>query len=280
MAKHISESLLSTRLLREAQWAGKDGYPSSPQYVTELEGLLAFIQAHNRLDLFWPKLTAPRTQQRDDALQELRVARLLTSSGFPISEWEPAGSANFIGEFSVEVPQSPPIFVEVKSPGWEGQLSQEQRDAGRAKQEKYQGMEGGADDPWRAIRRSVRKAYPKFTANHSNLLVIADDRFMPLATWGDLPAEQALYHSGMTLDGESGYFTTKDFENLGGVALFNAEIEMAETETKANGPDPSEQLILLSERPLRYEFLLYPNLAARKQTALPSEFVRTFLKTS
>jgi hypothetical protein len=260
-----SEALLSQRLLREARWAGHDSYPTSPQYSVELEGLLGFLQAHDRLDSFWPRLTAPRPQERDDALQEIRVARFLTTNGFPVAQWEPPGNGRFIGEISVQALPSPPVFVEVKSPGWEGQLSQEQRDAGRAKQEKYQDLQGGADDPWRAIRASVRKAYPKFSPRQPNLLVIADDRFMPLGTWGDLPAQQALFHSSAALDGEAGYFTTRNFENLGGVALFKQEIQ--------------ENLFPeFSEKPLRYEFLLYPNPMARAETVLPGRFIEIFLK--
>jgi hypothetical protein len=266
-AKYNSEALLSGRLLREARWAGKDRYPTSPQYSAELEGLLGFLQAHNRLDSFWSRLTSPRPQERDDALQEIRVARFLTSNGFPVVQWEPQGNGNLIGEFSVQAFPSPPVFVELKSPGWEGQLSQERRDAGRAKQEKYQDLEGGADDPWRGIRRSVRKAYPKFLPSQPNLLVIADDRFVPLATWGDLPVQQALFQTSTILEGEAGYFTTRDFENLGGVALFKAEIQV-------------ELLPEFSEKPLRYEFLLYPNPMALVETALPSNFVQTFVEVS
>ena len=242
---YSSEALLSQRLLREARWVGQDGYPTSPQYSVELEGLLGFLQAHNRLGSFWPRLTAPRPQERDDALQEIRVARFFTTNGFPVAEWEPPGNGNLIGEFSVQALPSPPVFVEVKSPGWEGQLSQAQRDAGRAKQEKYQDLEGGPDDPWRGIRMSVKKAYPKFCSTQPNLLVIADDRFVSLATWGRLGAEQALFIKSTILDGEAGYFATTEFENLGGVALFKQEIEL-------------DLVPEFSEKPLRYEFLLYP----------------------
>ncbi|SRR5712692_3414666 len=264
-ANHISEALLSQRLLREARWVGQDGYPTSPQYSVELEGLLGFLQAHNRLESFWPRLAGPRRQQRDEALQEIRVARFLTSNGFPVVQWEPPGNGNLIGEFSVQALPSPPVFVEIKSPGWEGQLSQEQRDAGRANQEKYQDLEGGADDPWRAIRASVRKAYSKFSLGQPNLLVIADDRFMPLATWGDVPAHKALFLPSTTLDDEAGYFTTRDFENLGGVALFKEEIQV-------------DLFPELPEKPLRYEFHLYANPKARAEVALPGRFIEAFSK--
>jgi hypothetical protein len=257
-AKYNTEALSSKRLLREARWAGKDAYPAHLEYSIELEGLLGFIQGHNQLALFWPRLTSPRTHERDETLQEIRVGRFLTMHGFPIAKWEPPGKDNLIGEFSVQSLPGPDVFVEIKSPGWEGELTQEQRDAGRAKQEKYQYLEGGAVGPAQKLRMSVRKAYPKFLPTQPNLLVIADDLFVPLATWGDLPAEQALFLKSTILEGEAGYFTSMRFENLGGVALFKAELPLGEA--------------------LRYEFLLYPNPMARTQTALPKGFVETFTR--
>ena len=200
-------------------------------------------------------MTGPRTQERDDALQEIRVARFLHANAYPIVQWEPPGNGNYIGEFSVGVLPAP-IFIEIKSPGWEAELSQEERDAGRAKQAKYQGIRGGADGPWRAIRSSIRKAYPKFRSTQPNLLVIADDRFMALAGWGKLAAEHALFIRSTALDGEAGYFTTNEFENLGGVALFKTEVFLS------GG--------------LQYTFLLYPNPAARIETALPTAFIKSF----
>src|SRR5437763_4591211 len=58
--------------------------PGPCRYYVELEELLGFIQGHNRLNSFWPRLTSPRPQERDDALQEMRVARFLTAKRFPV----------------------------------------------------------------------------------------------------------------------------------------------------------------------------------------------------
>ncbi len=107
------------------------------------------------------------------------------------------------------------------------------------------------------IRNSIKKSYPKFRSTQPNLLVVADDRFMPLATWGQLPAEQALFITNTALDGEVGYFTTKQFENLGGIALFKAELPVGKR--------------------LEYTFLLYPNPVSRAETALPSTFIEQFV---
>jgi hypothetical protein len=55
----------------------------------------------------------------------------------------------------------------------------------------------------------------------------------------------------------------KDYENLGGVALFIEEIQV-------------NLIPELSEKPLRYAFLLYPNPMARAETALPKRFIEAF----
>lgn len=248
-----SSNNLSERLLREARW--KDQYPAYDEWAVELEELLQFLLAQNRLTEFWPRLTAPRAQERDDALQEIRIARFLDTNGYPVVLWEPVGHGNYIGEFSVGR-FNPPVFVEIKSPGWEAQLSPEEREAGRAKQPKYQEQElrGGADGPWQPMRQSIRKAYPKFRSDQPNLLVIADDRFVSITEWGNLAAEQALFIRNTAL-GEVGYFTTNRFENLGGIALFSAL-------NYGTGP--------------QYKFMLYSNPMATAETALPTAFVKSF----
>src|SRR5580704_10573464 len=257
-ANYNTEALLSEQLLREAKWKGQDACPSDAMWYSELEGLLAFVQAHNRLPSFRPRLTSLRTEERDDALQEMRVARFLTANGFPITQWEPSGSGNFIGEFSVQALPAAPVFVEIKSPGWDGELTPAERASGRAKQEKYLDLEGRAVGLAQKIRTSVRKAYPKFLPSQPNLLVIADDLFVPLVDWGDAPAQQALFHKSTILEGEQGYFVTQRFENLGGVALFKVE---------------------MSGKGLHYEFNLHPNPYALPATSLPRIFADTFRRS-
>jgi hypothetical protein len=264
-ANYNTEALLSERLLREAEWKRQGHvYPTLPAWHSELEGLLGFIQAHGRVDSYWPDLTSARPRQFFAALQEIRVARFLAANGFPVAKWQPPGRGNHKGEFSVQaVPL--PIFVEVKSPDWEGQLTPEERDAGRKEQGKYSNLVHGADDGWRAIRASVKKAYPKFSLVQPNLLVIADDRWLPLVFSGELSVQHALHFASTVLDGEAGYFTTTNFENLGGVALFQAIL-------------PVDLPPEFSDKPLCYEFLLYPNPKARAETALPANFIQTFLQ--
>jgi hypothetical protein len=248
---HITDGPLSQRLLRESRCLGQDGYPVSQQYGVELEELLRFVDDQGGLDRFWPRLTSPRIRQFHKTLQEMRVAYFLHCKGFPVTDWEPPAPGNCFGEFSVQVDRGPRVFVEVKSPGWEGEVRQDHRVAGRTLQEKYQGIQGGADASWRLLRGAIQRAYEdKFGPNQPSLFVIADDFFVPLTKSA---ATKALFDGTTFWDGETGYFTTSKFENLGGIALFHV-------------PE-------YPGKPLRYEFLLCPNPLARYECALPRGFV-------
>jgi hypothetical protein len=239
---------LSAMLVRDAGWKGKDAYPAWQEYADELEVLLGFLRRQGQLERFWPRLRSPRPHERDEALQEIRVAYHLSERGFPICDWEPLGAGEHKGEFNIRARESSLVFVEVKAPGWESELSDAQRAAGRQKEEKYRrGIEGGAVGPWRGIRQAIRKAYPKFLDSQANLLVIADDYFVSLNEWGDLAAGQALLLDSTAL-GERGYFCSSLYENLGGVAFFSAAI---------------------SEQRVEYQFTLYRNPKTLKTTALP-----------
>lgn len=83
-ALDVSLGPLGAKLVREAAWAGKDAYPAWPEYGTELEALLQFLARHGQLARFWPRLSTPRTHERDETLQEIRVAYYLHDRGFPI----------------------------------------------------------------------------------------------------------------------------------------------------------------------------------------------------
>ena len=76
----------------------------------------------------------------------LRFAK--ETGGFAFMGWEPLGADSKRGEFLVG---APPVFVEVKSPGWEDEIAK----AGR--------------------RDSPKKAYPTMPDTLPTLLVINDD---------------------------------------------------------------------------------------------------------
>lgn len=243
------------RLISPGRWT--DQYPATPAYAKELDVLLSFADAEGRLPQFIPRLESKNTQ-RDEALDELRVAYLLHHSGFPVTQWEPPGLNGKVGEYLIGTPEGQHVFVEVKSPGWEGELSDEQRNAGRAKQPKYQRVEGGALNNWEPLRKCIasEKTYPKFAPTQPNLLVIADDLKVPLL---ESPKQVgvALYADDDRYGGEKGYFTSAKFENLGGVGIFRALEEVSS-----------------AIHSVEYQFRLFDNPCALPSVKLPDSPLR------
>jgi hypothetical protein len=142
------------------------------------------------------------------------------------------------------------VFVEVKSPGWEGELSDTERAAGRTRRPKYLHAEARAIAPWERIQFAVKKAYKKFSSDRPNLLVIADDLFVSLQHGTELHVGQALYG---TLDG--GCFTNSTYENIGGVGIFWVE---------------------QNDREIWYEMRLFINPYALRSTSLPTDMQLAF----
>ena len=198
----------------KAKWAQEDEFPSNQQWADDLEKILKFAAAQRQLNKFTPKLTASASQ-RDSALAELRVAFHLHSQGLNISSWEPVGLPPKEGEFKVVDKTGREVFVEVKSPGWEGELSKDEINNGRARKPKYIQAEARSIAPWERIQFAVNKAYDKFLASIPNLLVIADDLFVGLDYRTDHMVKIALYSTH-----NNGPFTSKSYERLGGVGIF------------------------------------------------------------
>jgi hypothetical protein len=242
---------VARRLVSADRWT--DQYPAFPAVAKELDELLRFADGQGRLPHFVPRLEA-RNAQRDEALSELRIAYLFDESRFPVVQWEPPGLNGKVGEYLLGTPEGQNIFVEVKSPGWEGALTEAARKAGRARLPKFiPQAEGGAIGNWQPLQRCIasEKTYPKFAPTQPNLL--ADDLHVDLF---EIPEhiEVALY-ADHALYGEVGYFTTPRFENLGGVALFRAFSEL-----RSSG--------------IEYEFQLFANPFALPSTKLPDSLLR------
>src|ERR1700722_4056943 len=131
-----------------------DGYPGPAAYVKELDVLLKFADESGCLARFVPNIEA-RNTKRDEAINELSLGYLFESLGFPRVAWDPPGLNGNIGESMVYKPVSHQIFTEIKSPGWESELSQAATMAGRTKEPKYKGIGGGAGGNGRAVHRCV-----------------------------------------------------------------------------------------------------------------------------
>ena len=61
---------------------------------------------------------------RNPALNGHRLAYLFRSLGLGISAWDPPGANGMTGEFMLSSPGEPDVFVEIKSRGWESELTQ------------------------------------------------------------------------------------------------------------------------------------------------------------
>jgi len=205
---------LGSLVKSEERWT--DEYPAWQQYADEFEELLNWTKAKGRWSSYLGALQGPNSQ-RDSALMEIRVAKHLESSGFPVVDWKPRGAAANEGEYTVQGQSRQRIFVEVKSPGWEGEVSEVERRAGRLAELKHKDLEARFVAPWERIQFAVDKAYKKFRGDTPNLLIIADDLFISLQHGTELHVGQALYSNLRT---HPGYFTHQRYDKLGGVGIF------------------------------------------------------------
>lgn len=136
-----------------------DGFPSCPGLQKELDLVLGFIVSQGRREQYLPRLVRGKPPQRYECLNELRVAYYLNSMGFRIEDWDSIGSNDTRGEFTISVDGENAIFVEVKSPGWEGTLNRNEINRGRAREPKYLESEGihRIKPNWEDVRKSVER---------------------------------------------------------------------------------------------------------------------------
>ncbi|MBW1795635.1 MAG: hypothetical protein JRJ38_14600 [Deltaproteobacteria bacterium] len=170
---------LTSTVIDRARWAGEDDFPSSQLWADEIEKVLNFAKIQGQFEHYLSALSAS-TSQRDSAIAELRVAFFFHRNQFDIVRWKPIGQHLKQGEFLVRGPSYVDTFVEVKSPGWEGQLSDAELKAGRTKQPKYLNADFRSIASWERIQFAIDKAYEKFSPDKPNLLVIVDDLFINL----------------------------------------------------------------------------------------------------
>jgi hypothetical protein len=170
------------------------------------EGYDSYLRAHIKPELGRMKLKDIRHSHIQAlitrlATQEHRKGRPLSANvafyfhrnQFPVLQWKPQGAEGNEGEYVIRAPGQECVFVEVKAPVWEGELSPMERDAGRIKLGKHINGEARAIAPWERIQFEVDKAYKKFLPTTKNLLVIADDLVVSLAHGTDMQARLALY---------------------------------------------------------------------------------------
>jgi hypothetical protein len=215
----IKLGALTARLKVDAVW--RDSYPAWQEYADECERLLSSLP-DEQLKKFWPRLKAKR-QQRDEALNEIRIAWFLESIGYRILDWnEPVDALGYATEYSISLTGQLRAFVEAKSPGWESELSDTERASGRAKGDKYLDEEEGRwADPVEVIRAAVKKARPKFSGKFPTIVFISDDCFVNIGEWGERPLKTALVEGTYGPPKRvPGMFSTSEYETVGAVCAF------------------------------------------------------------
>ena len=188
----------------------------------EINKWLIFIENKGELKRFIPRLTKMNNSKRDEALAEISSAYLLENElNFVVTGWEVSTKNNKNVDFVIERKVNE-IFCEVKSPGWEGELSKKELMGSRKDQPKYKHLEWRSFAHWKNIRYAIKKAYPKFLSNCKNLLIIQDDLFVSILDFPTkTPIDIALYEETGHYNNEKGYFANSDYENVGGVLFIN-----------------------------------------------------------
>ena len=232
-----------------AVWRTEDQFPSDQTWADEVERVLSFAQVQGQFENYLGALRG-NARQRHSALAELRVAFFFARNHFQITDWKPIGANAREGEFTVKTASSETVFVEVKSPSWEGELSEAEKTGDRKQQGKHLHAEARSIAPWERVQFAVDKAYGKFRSDTRNLLVIAADLFVSLEHGTNLQAGLALYSAK-----NSGCFSNKARQNLGGVGFFWIKNNL---------------------RDVWYEMKLFINPRALSAVAIPEEFASAF----
>jgi hypothetical protein len=188
----------------------------------EINKWLVFIENKRELKRFIPRLTKMDNSKRDEALAEISSAYLLENElNFIVTGWEVPTKNNKNVDFVIERKVNE-IFCEVKSPGWERELSKKELMEGRKDQRKYIPSECRFFGHWKNIRYAIKKAYPKFLSNYKNLVIIQDDLWVNILDFPtDIQIEIALLNNSIAYDATKGVFVDREYENVGGVLFIN-----------------------------------------------------------
>ena len=185
---HIELGPLTRLVIEGARATHDDEYPAHQAWADELERLLAFLVARDQFDAFFTRLHGLAGSHRMATLAEVRVAFFLARNGFEIRQWEPIAVPGRPGDLTIGVPGSVDVFVEIKAPGWQGELARQLDDAPaverqrilqRIREEKYRNAEARFVDPIAAaIDVAQRNAVPKLADDRPNIIAILDDLYL------------------------------------------------------------------------------------------------------
>jgi len=207
----------------KAKWRGKDSFPSCSGWKHEINKWLEFIQGKNQLKRYLPRLNDSKTM-RDEALAEILSAYVIeVKLKYSIIGWEEITVGGKNVDFVIREGLDE-IYCEVKSPGWESELKQKELLNRRKGLPKYINREFRSIVPWKAIRHAIKKSYSKFLPNYKNLVILKDDLFVSILDRPSNIIDIALYEALGIYDGEKGFFSNNNYENVGGILILNCRL--------------------------------------------------------
>lgn len=221
---------LFDKVFANSWWSRQSDFPPCDDWKANIEKQLEFMQ-----DKGWLTSIEPQLQSRnyESFLSEIFAVYFVEKSlGFEVTRWNPRTREGRDIEFRINDKSGGDIDCEVKSPGWQGQLSKEEIRYGRTKQRKYSIFgEARGVAPYGNIRRAIDKSYDKFLSDKQNLLIVTDNLFQPLPMNPRFNPELdrkipwniyvALYNDHDHLYGGKGYFRTNEHEHLSGILFLN-----------------------------------------------------------
>ena len=149
-------------------------FPSTQEWANEFELALQMTQKAGVFESFLRRLG----DGERGVWGELWAAWFFSKIGFQISQWEPEYVKGRPGDLEINLPNGPPVFVEVKSPDWRGELAQSEREDGRKAQPKYINAEVRSFNNVDPVLHSLDKAQPKLKPGKPNLVTIVDNLFV------------------------------------------------------------------------------------------------------
>jgi len=186
---------------------------------------LLFVKEKNQLNRYLPRLTKVNKAMREETLAEIASAYIMEKLlGYPIVDWEEKTVGDYDVDFVIKE-GTDRIYCEVKSPGWESELTKKELKKGalgRRGKPKYLPGEVYWFNHWNSIRYAIKKAYPKLLPASKNLIIIKDDlrpNILDLKT--RTPIEIALYAETEQYNNEKGYFTNNKYESVGGILFID-----------------------------------------------------------
>jgi len=200
---HVKLGLRTREILEGSALFNCDEFPAHQVWADEIEQVLQFLVEQQQYDRLLPRL---RAKERDATLAEARAAYHFHHNGFRIVQWEPEAIPGLPGDLEIDLPDTHPLFVEVKCPRWEGELAEEEIRSGRTKRPKYINADVHSIDPAERILFVTGKALPKFASERVNIVVVVDDLFVsPLDTprflVADRLAREFVHHRYVTVSG-------------------------------------------------------------------------------